>query len=67
MFDLFFESFLSNEEVIGTGPLKVSYGRRMNLDSIIDKSREDYIASNKEVIRKTLIWDKVSNLRFHHW
>lgn len=55
MFDLFFESFLSNEEVIGTGPLKVSYGRRMNLDSIIDKSREDYIASNKEVIRRTLM------------
>lgn len=66
-FDLFFESFLSNEEVIGTGSLKVWYGKRMNFDSIIDKVPEDYrretnIASNKEVIGRTLIWDKVSNL-----
>lgn len=68
MFDLFFESFLSNEEVIGTRSLKVWYGKRMNFDSIIDKAREDYrretnIASNKEVIGRTLMWDKVSNLK----
>lgn len=40
----------------------------MNFVSIIDKAREDYrrktnVASNKEVIGRTLIWDKVSNLK----
>lgn len=63
MFDLFFESCLSNKQVIGTESLKVSYGKRMNFDSIIGKAREDYIASNKEVIGRTLIWDEVSNLK----
>lgn len=40
----------------------------MNFVSIIDKAREGYrrktnVASNKEVIGRTLIWDKVSNLK----
>lgn len=40
----------------------------MNFDSIIDKAREDYrrktnISSNKEVIGRTLMWDKVFNLK----